>query len=314
MSSTSTSRPTLVVLMVLHTVFSAVRAALVRLVGEAIAATAELALSQGRPTLCRSIIERAPVLPGEPSMHDSDLVTVLFEALSAAEVAVAASTAQRSFYARVSLMGHHDLGVCHVRDERLSGAETLLVSQLCEEPRKARWVNPRVVFDLEELSEGDAMAIAAEAQRERDAERASRKRRRLHEQAAAEERRTLRSQCRATVQSVGEGRAGGRVRVELWQPTETGTKRWCGQLLDENRTEVRESLRSGEWRLLDRYTEKGLRTGVDVCGGYQDSPALSTDDVTTWLVGLGVAQESIAVLPPEPMVEASQENSAEVPW
>ena len=308
----STSRPPLVVLMVLHTVFYAVRAAPVRLVGEAIAATAELALSQGRPTLCRSIIERAPVLPGEPSMHDSDLATVLFEALSAAEVAVAASTAPRSFYARVSLMGHHDLGVCHVREERLSGAETLLVSQLCEEPRKARWVNPRVVFDLEELSEGDAMAIAAEAQRERDAERASRERRRLHEQAAAEERRTLRSQCRATVQAVGEG-AGGRVRVELWQPTETGTKRWAGQLLDDNRTEVRESLRSGEWRLLDRYTEKGLRSGVDVCSQHADSPAPSTGDVTTWLVGLGVAQESIAVLSPEPMVEA-QENSAEVPW
>ena len=312
MSPTS-SRPPLVVLMVLHTVFSAVRAALVRLVGEAIAAAAELALSQGRPSLCRSIIERAPVLPGEPSMHDSDLATVLFEALSAAEVAVAASTAPRSFYARVSLMGHHDLGVCHVREERLSGAETLLVSQLCEEPRKARWVNPRVVFDLEELSEGDAMAIAAEAQRERDAERAVRERRLQHERAAQEERRTLRSQRRATVQAVGEGH-GARVRVELWQPTETGTKRWCGPLLDDARNEVRDSLASPRWwRSLDRYDAKGLRTGVDVCGQHADDTPPTTDAVSTWLVELGVVQDSIAVLPPEPLVEA-QENSAEVPW
>ena len=104
------------------------------------------------------------------------------------------------------------------------------------------------------------------------------------------------------------------MRVELWQPTETGTKRWCGQLLDDARNEVRDSLASPRrWRSLDRYDAKGLRTGVDVCGQHADDTPPTTDAVSTWLVDLGVVQDSIAVLPPEPLVEA-QENSAEVPW
>lgn len=87
----------------------------------------------------------------------------------------------RTFYARVALMGHRDLGICEVREEQLAGKGLLRCTRLETETPEVHWTTSPSVYDLEELS-------AEEAQAEGEKSRARVKARREQEEALAARR------------------------------------------------------------------------------------------------------------------------------
>lgn len=181
-SAKAAPRPSLTVMLVLHSVFTALRAIFSRDAGEAIAARLDELIALGHLTVARAFL--APYA-AEPSAPYPDRVVTAVEAASRALVA-AIDTAmmsapvdlvRRRFYARVSLMGRQDLGVCHVSEERLGGADMLLLEQLEHEGRPCHWVKASSCYQISEVTERAAFeaALAGDVrraqQRERDEQR-----------------------------------------------------------------------------------------------------------------------------------------------
>lgn len=170
-------RPSLTVMLVLHSVFTALRAIFSREAGEATAARLDELIALGHLTVARAFL--APYAAEPLSAHPDRVVTAV-EAASRALVAAidaAMMTAQmargRRFYARVSLMGRQDLGVCLVVEERLGGSDMLLMEQLEHEGRPCHWVRASSCYQIAEMTEGAAMkaALAADERRREQQER-----------------------------------------------------------------------------------------------------------------------------------------------
>lgn len=164
-------RPSLTVMLVLHAVFTALRAIFSREAGEATATRLDELIALGHLTVARAFL--APYADEPLSAHPDRVVTAV-EAASRALVAAidaAMMTAQmargRRFYARVSLMGRQDLGVCLVVEERLGGSDMLLMEQLEHEGRPCHWVRASSCYQIAEMTESAAMkaAVAADERR-----------------------------------------------------------------------------------------------------------------------------------------------------
>lgn len=91
---------------------------------------------------------------------------------------------RRTFFARVSLMGHRDLGLCRVEESSLGGQEVLRATTLTEETERVHWIRASSIWCATEVPEADALAQAEEAREERARQAAEKVRR---EQERAEE-------------------------------------------------------------------------------------------------------------------------------
>lgn len=179
LSLTPTPRPPLALLLVLHAVLTAVRPALERLSGAGVIARIDDLIARGELGAVRSLL--ADYLPPVAS---ADVPPTAYGAAAAAlravlDVAGTLGAAPRKFHARVSLVGHCDLGVCYVEEERLAGADVLRCVQLCTEEPVVRWVRAQSIYNITELSEKQAAAEAREAEANRRQARARDARRRL---------------------------------------------------------------------------------------------------------------------------------------
>lgn len=77
------------------------------------------------------------------------------------------SPPSRTFYARVSLMGHRDLGLCRVTEAMLAGVPMLR----CETPAGVEWVNPTALYSAREVPDDEALAEIAAAVAEKERKR-----------------------------------------------------------------------------------------------------------------------------------------------
>lgn len=187
-------RPSLALLVLLSAVFAAVRPVFERLAGAGVCARVDELLARGELAPVRSLLADYAA-PGPASDAPPAAYQVAARALVAAldvtaTLGAVAAREQRSFYARVSLLGHQDLGVCHVREDRLAGVEMLLVAQVTEEPVRDHWIRPQSCYQLTEISAEEALRAVHEAVARRE---------RMRLAAAREER----GRCVATVRVVG---------------------------------------------------------------------------------------------------------------
>ena len=206
--------------------------------------------------------------------------SAVLAALDAA--AAAASRPPRRFYARVALMGHRDLGVSFVEEERLGDARALRITQLCEDPPVTHWTVTGALYDVRELPEPEALEEVARSHAERARER-------LEAERQAERLRALRAAHDVTVQRRG-------LSVEVRVSGEDGARRLTDGV-------ARETLRAARFEGGGAWCD-GRRVGL-----VEDY--LSSDDATEAaregsalveaLRSLGF--RSVSVLPP--LAEAS---------
>lgn len=79
----------------------------------------------------------------------------------------------RTFYARVSLMGHRSIGLCRVTEAPLAGVTMLR----CEKDGGVEWVNPTAVYSVTEVPDAVAEAEIASALRHAESVRVETERR-----------------------------------------------------------------------------------------------------------------------------------------
>lgn len=73
----------------------------------------------------------------------------------------------RAFHARVALMGHRSIGLCHVTEAPLAGVTMLR----CEKDGAVEWVNPAAVYSIAEVPDATAEAEIASALRHAESAR-----------------------------------------------------------------------------------------------------------------------------------------------
>lgn len=182
----------------------------------------------------------------------------------------------RTFYARVALMGHRDLGICEVREEQLAGKGLLRCTRLETETPEVHWTTSPSVYDLEELS-------AEEAQAEGEKSRARVKARREQEEALAA-RRAEREAREAEALRARRTTVSARIRATSDGLLATPSARNVLFSEDEIHLALGPSLPTNVWQEGSGVLLPGLAEG--------DLPALREA-----LLGLGFASVEIASAP-----------------
>lgn len=173
---------------------------------------------------------------------------------------------RRTFYARVALMGHRDLGLCRVEESDLGGQEVLRATTLTEEPERVHWIRASSIWCATEIPEADALAQVQEAREERTrraAEKARREQDRAEEVAKA---RALRVGAYLLISTTAEG--GLELRALRNGPE--GPVGVPGALRD-HQPDVREALRAAkaDFYASDHFYEGGAVIGFCLHAGHR---------------------------------------------
>jgi hypothetical protein len=199
-SARTNARPSLTVMLVLHSVFVALRGIFVREAGEGVATRLDELIALGHLKIARSFLAPYAIDPLDP--HPDRVLTAievasraLCTAIDTALLSAPVDNVRRVFYARVELLGRQDLGVCRVHEEKLGGGEMLRLELLESEGCNTQWVKASSCYRIAEMSERAAHEAADAALQRHDRDRERAKKREAEESRVIAEARAIRATC-----------------------------------------------------------------------------------------------------------------------